>query len=67
MSMELNVQVFATTHSEDAIGAFAIATKQVDSVDGCLVRLQSRGGEIEAVEYSEGDLWASREAGAELR
>ncbi len=67
LAMDLQVQIFATTHSEDAIGAFSIATKDVEAVNGCLIRLQSRGGEIEAVEYSEGELWASRDAAAELR
>lgn len=67
LATDLRVQVFATTHSEDAIGAFSIATKQSELVDGCLIRLQSRGGEIEAVEYDEEELFRSRDMGAEIR
>ena len=67
MALDFQVQIFATTHSEDAIRAFSIATKENEAVDGRLIRLQSRGGEIEAVEYDEGRLWDSRNAEMEIR
>jgi len=67
MALEFNFQIFATTHSEDAIRAFSIATKENEAVDGRLIRLQSRGGEIEAVEYDEGKLWDSRNSEMEIR
>ena len=67
MALEFRVQIFATTHSEDAILAFSIATKENEAVDGRLIRLQSRAGEIEAVEYDEGRLWDSRNAEMEIR
>ena len=67
MALKFNVQIFATTHSEDAIRAFSIATKENEAVDGRLIRLQSRAGEIEAVEFDEEELVGAREAGSELR
>lgn len=48
-----NVQVLATTHSWDCVGGFARAATALDDVEGRLVRLERRGGELRAVEYDE--------------
>ena len=49
----LDVQVFATTHSNDCIKSFLLATK--DSGDSRLIRLEKReSGEV-AVVYDEAD------------
>ena len=54
---ELNVQVFATTHSWDCIAAFQEALSQVeDSSMGKLFRLDSKYGKLRAVEYNAEDL-----------
>ena len=54
---ELNVQVFATTHSWDCIAAFQEALSQVeDSSIGKLFRLDSKYGKLRAVEYNAEDL-----------
>ena len=54
---ELNVQVFATTHSWDCIAAFQEALSQVeDKSIGKLFRLDNKYGEIRAVEYNAEDL-----------
>lgn len=54
---ELNVQVFATTHSWDCIAAFQEALSQMeDKSIGKLFRLDNKYGEIRAVEYNAEDL-----------
>ena len=54
---ELNVQVFATTHSWDCIAAFQEALSQVeDKSIGKLFRLDNKYGNIRAVEYNAEDL-----------
>lgn len=54
---ELNVQVFATTHSWDCIAAFQEALSQVeDKSIGKLFRLDNKYGKIRAVEYNAEDL-----------
>lgn len=54
---ELNVQVFATTHSWDCIAAYQEALSQVeDQSIGKLFRLDSKYGKLRAVEYNAEDL-----------
>ena len=54
---ELNVQVFATTHSWDCIAAFQEALEQEeDKSVGKLFRLDSKYGEHRAVEYTADEL-----------
>ncbi|MFI3262904.1 MAG: AAA family ATPase [Rikenellaceae bacterium] len=48
----LNIQVFATTHSDDCIKSFIKADA---SGDGKLIRLENRDGDIVSVEYDEPD------------
>ncbi len=52
---DLNVQVFATTHSKDCIEAFTEAA--IDSPeDGMLIRLENKDGSIKAVNFDEKEL-----------
>ncbi len=53
---DLNVQVFATTHSWDCIEAFQRAACEDTSSEGYLIRLGSRKDEIVATVYDESDL-----------
>lgn len=57
LSEKLNVQVFATTHSEDCISGFeAILNEPNNAVDGKLIRLDSKNGSIQQVEYNAEEL-----------
>ncbi len=64
---ENNVQVFATTHSWDCVAGFAQAAVEAEGVEGALVRLDSDGDNIRAVEYSERQLHVAAEQGIEVR
>ena len=66
-AQENNVQVFATTHSWDCVVGFAQAAVEAEGVKGALVRLDSDGEDIRAVEYSEEDLQVAAEQGIEVR
>ena len=63
---DLNVQVFATTHSKDCIEAFTQAA--VDSPeDGMLIRLERQGEKIIAITVEEENLALAVDYGAEMR
>jgi len=65
---ELNVQVFATTHSWDCIAAYQEALSQVeDKSIGKLFRLDSKYGKLRAVEYDADDLDIAVRKGIEVR
>lgn len=64
---ENNVQVFATTHGWDCVTGFARAATELEEVEGILVRLETNGDEIRAVEYSEEELRVVAEQGIEVR
>ena len=66
-AQENNVQVFATTHSWDCAAGFAQAAVETEGVEGALVRLDSDGENIRAVEYSERQLHVAAEQGIEVR
>jgi AAA15 family ATPase/GTPase len=52
LAQELNVQVFATTHSNDCISGFEAALNDPDNtVEGKLIRLDKEDGEIKGVEF----------------
>lgn len=53
LSQKLNIQVFATTHSEDCIKSFLRATK--NSGTSRLIRLESTDSDVEAVIYRDAD------------
>ncbi|MDJ0902174.1 MAG: ATP-binding protein [Xenococcus sp. MO_188.B8] len=65
---ELNVQVFATTHSWDCIAAFQEALEQVKEQSiGKLFRLDSKYGKLRAVEYNAEDLEIAVRQSIEVR
>ena len=66
-AQENNVQVFATTHSWDCAAGFAQAAVDAEGVEGALVRLDSDGENVRAVEYSERQLHVAAEQGIEVR
>lgn len=51
LSAELNIQVFATTHSEDAIKSFSDNAQA--NQNGKIIRLENRNNSIRVVEYQE--------------
>lgn len=64
---ENNVQVLATTHSWDCVAGFAQAATDSAEVEGALVRLETNGDGIRAVEYSEEELRVVAGQGIEVR
>ena len=62
-----NVQVLAVTHSWDCVRGFAQAAMELEDVDGALVRLERKGDETRAIEYSEQELQVVAEQGIEVR
>ena len=64
---EHDVQVLATTHSDDCVRGFARAAVEVEDVEGVLVRLERKAEKIRAVEYSEEELETAAEQGIEVR
>ena len=66
-AQENNVQVLATTHSWDCMAGFAKAAAENEDVDGAHIRIERRGEQMRAVEYSEEDLVVAAEQGIEVR
>jgi len=68
LSQKLNVQVFATTHSNDCISGFAKVLNSPGNTDkGKLIRLENVNGEIKPVEYSPEELEVASENSIETR
>ena len=66
LAHDLDVQVFATTHSEDAVEAFSKAASESPE-DGVFVRLARRRGKIITTMLVEDDLTMLVEVGREVR
>lgn len=64
---ELNVQVFATTHSRDCIAAFGRATKADPQSSGMLFRLEQFNGEIVETHFDESEIATVTENLIEVR
>jgi AAA15 family ATPase/GTPase len=64
---DLNVQVFATTHSYDCIEAFAQAAIEDEESKGNLIRLENKNGLIKAVTFSEDELETVTRRNIEVR
>ena len=64
---DLNVQVFATTHSYDCIEAFAQAAIDDEEAEGNLIRLENKNGAIKAVTFSEDELETVTRRNIEVR
>lgn len=68
VAQQLNVQVFATTHSWDCVSAFQEALAQSeDSSVGKLFRLSLRDENIRAVEYTADELTIAVRQSIEVR
>jgi len=66
-AQELNVQVFATTHSFECIKAFSRAATEGKVSDVALIRIEDHNGDLRAVEYSEEELEIARAQDIEVR
>ena len=66
-AQENNVQVIATTHSEDCVKGFARAAEENTEIEGLLVRLEKEPGMIRKFEYSEQELLIADEQQIEVR
>lgn len=64
---ELDVQIFATTHSEDCIRSFTKVLLSEEQCDGRLIRLENRNGKIVAEEYNKEQLEIVEDNGIEIR
>jgi AAA15 family ATPase/GTPase len=63
-----NIQIFATTHSEDCVKTFAKVSTERQNVKGCLICLgRSPEGETEAAVLNEGQVQTLVQADIELR
>jgi len=68
LSEDLNVQVFATTHSEDCIRGFeSILNSNQNYGEGKLIRLDNFKGKIRQTEYTSGELRVAAENYIETR
>lgn len=67
VAKRLNVQVFATTHSNDCLRAFHFGTKGDTEVQGMAVRLEKRDNEFHAETFDEQRLAVIVKEGIEIR
>jgi predicted ATPase len=67
LARDLNVQVFATTHSWDCIEAFQEAAQEDVQEEGVLIRLEHKKGAVGATLFSEQKLAAVTRAQIEVR
>lgn len=68
LSPKLNVQVFATTHSEDCIRGFeSVLNHHENIVDGKLIRLDNVNGKIKQTEFTAGELKTAADNDIETR
>ncbi len=67
VAYQLNIQVFATTHSWDCIEAFQMAAKEDIQTDGVLIRLESKKGKIIPTLYDERQLGIATREKIEVR
>jgi len=67
VAKRLNVQVFATTHSNDCLKAFHYSTKKNQSVDGIAARIENKDGEFTVEIFDESRLSVIVNEGIEIR
>lgn len=67
VAKRLNVQVFATTHSNDCLKAFHHGTMDDPEVDGIAVRIEKKDGEFAAEIFEESRLSVIVKEGIEIR
>ncbi|HEX8564351.1 MAG TPA: AAA family ATPase [Pyrinomonadaceae bacterium] len=66
-AQDLNIQVFATTHSWDCIEAFTQAAIEDKEAEGMLIRLENKNDKIKATTFSEKELEAVTRRNIEVR
>lgn len=68
LAEKLNIQVFATTHSNDSIYSFEKALNSSgNTVEGKLIRLDNKNGKIKEVEFSPEEIKIAEEQNIEIR
>ena len=68
LAQKLNVQIFATTHSEDCIAGFEnILNSPTNSLNGKLIRLDNVNGTIKQVEFNAQELKIATDQNIETR
>ena len=68
LAEELDIQVFATTHSEDCIRGFENVLNDYDiETGGKLIRLEKKRGQIRQVEFDKEELKVATDFGIEIR
>lgn len=68
LSKDLNIQVFATTHSEDCIRSFTEVLNEIENInDGKLIRLENKNGQIRQVEFNASELQIATNNDIEVR
>ena len=68
MSKKLNIQVFATTHSEDCIRSFeAVLNEGTIGAEGKIIRLENRNGHITSVGFNAEELKIVTDSEIEIR
>jgi AAA15 family ATPase/GTPase len=68
LAQDLNIQVFATTHSEDCVRGFSKVLNNLDNtVTGQYIRLENKNGEIKVVDYSPEELEIANQHNIETR
>lgn len=67
VAKRLNVQVFATSHSQDCLKAFHQGTKGDEAMDGVAVRLEKRNNEFTTEIFDEARLAVIVKEGIEIR
>jgi AAA15 family ATPase/GTPase len=68
LANKLNIQIFATTHSEDCISGFQnILNSTKNNLDGKLIRLDNINGKIKEVEFNKEELKIATDQNIEIR
>jgi len=67
VAKRLNVQVFATTHSNDCLRAFQVGTKDDQEMDGVAVRIEMKNSEFVAEIFDENRLAVIVKEAIEIR
>ena len=67
LAQELDIQVFASTHSLDCVRAFSEVANNDQNVAGAVIRLNNMNGEMSQTHFNEQDLQNATEMDLELR
>lgn len=67
LAHELNVQIFATTHSSDCVKAFQYVSNKLTDIEGQLIRLEKWEDEVTAVLVNEEQMQFALEEAIEVR